>query len=551
MIELKKFHVKRLPEERRLRLTGGVDELSRLRADAFYTAQFLGQGGGNIMTKYKVFSWLVVLVSLIGMLANDLTITLAKSLPQQEPPLRLSEPVEAIVADLEGYIPAYMAEQHIPGVTIALIRDGEVAWTGSFGVANALTRRPVTAKTVFEWASNSKVVTAYIALRLVDQGLLSLDQPLNSYLPEPWLPPSEYRDVITLRHVLSHSSGLGQGTLSRGNLFPPGRGYSYSAIGFQYLQVVIEQVTGKSLEQVAREMVFDPLEMPFSSFVNRGDLTGRTANGHMHAILPFILYTALYLASLIIAGAIGLIIVRVRSRRWRPAPRAGIAILMAAFALSLLPEFIVFGLSNLVELAWLLAFYGLFLTTTFTLTTLAGSVLLRRICAQWHRLRRALMVVWCALVLGGLAFLSLAMPNLPVPRWPQTKAEAAASLRAPIGDMARFLIELGNPQHLSGDLATQMRTSQVRLSADLSWGLGPGIQHSQQGDALWQWGQHLDFQSILIIYPEQGFGVVVCTNSDFLNPNVALEIAHRALGGKIDPIRRAIHLEFNYREGDQ
>jgi hypothetical protein len=160
------------------------------------------------------------------------------------------------------------------------------------------------------------------------------------------------------------------------------------------------------------------------------------------------------------------------------------------------------------------------------------------------------MVVWCALVLGGLALLSLAMPNLPVPRWPQTKAEAAASLRAPIGDIARFLIELGNPQHLSADLAAQMRTSQVRLSTDLSWGLGLGIQHSLQGDALWQWGQHLDFQSIMIIYPEQGFGVAVCTNSDFLYPDVALEIAGRALGGKIDPIRRAIHLEFNYREGD-
>jgi hypothetical protein len=71
----------------------------------------------------------------------------------------------------------------------------------------------------------------------------------------------------------------------------------------------------------------------------------------------------------------------------------------------------------------------------------------------------------------------------------------------------------------------------------------------QQGDALWQWGQHIDFQSVMMIYPEHGFGVVVCTNNDLLNPDVAIEIAHRALGGKIVPIRRAIHLEFNYSEG--
>ena len=114
--------------------------------------------------------------------------------------------------------------------------------------------------------------------------------------------------------------------------------------------------------------------------------------------------------------------------------------------------------------------------------------------------------------------------------------------------MGAFLIELSDPQYLSPALAAQMQTSQVTLSGDLSWGLGPGIQHSRQGDALWQWGQHLDFQSIMIIYPEHRFGVVVCTNSDFLSPDVALEIAHRALGGEIEPIRRAMHLEFNYRE---
>jgi hypothetical protein len=52
---------------------------------------------------------------------------------------------------------------------------------------------------------------------------------------------------------------------------------------------------------------------------------------------------------------------------------------------------------------------------------------------------------------------------------------------------------------------------------------------------------------VMIIYPEHGFGVVVCTNNDLLNPDVAVDIAHRALDGKIEPIRRAIHLEFNYR----
>jgi len=134
-----------------------------------------------------------------------------------------------------------------------------------------------------------------------------------------------------------------------------------------------------------------------------------------------------------------------------------------------------------------------------------------------------------------------------VPKWPAMHADAAGSVRATVGDMAAFLIELSNPRYLSAEMATQLQTPQVRLSNDLSWGLGPSIQHSQQGDALWQWGQHMDFQSVMIIYPEHGFGVVVCTNNDLLNPDVAVEIAHRSLCGKIEPIRPAIHLDFNYR----
>ena len=277
------------------------------------------------MKENWISSLFIVLFWVMGMVANDQMTVLATNPHQQELPLRVSEPVDVVVADLESFIPEYMSEYDIPGVGIALIRDGEVAWTEGFGVANTLTRRPVTAETLFEVASNSKVVTAYIALRLVDQGLLSLDEPLNAYLSEPWLPPSEYRDAITLRHVLSHSSGLDHGTLSRDSLFAPGSGYSYSAVGFQYLQVVIEEVTGQSLEDVAQEMVFTPLGMSSGSFLNRPEFIPRTANGHMHALLLAILFAVLYLVSLGIVGLIALVILRIRTGRWRPGRRLAIS----------------------------------------------------------------------------------------------------------------------------------------------------------------------------------------------------------------------------------
>jgi hypothetical protein len=179
----------------------------------------------------------------------------------------------------------------------------------------------------------------------------------------------------------------------------------------------------------------------------------------------------------------------------------------------------------------------------------AGRFIILRLSPERPGKLTALTIVLSLLIVVVLAC-SQAKSNLPVPKWPATHADAAGSVRATVGDMAAFLIELSNPRYLSAETATQLQTSQVRLSSDLSWGLGPGIQHSQQGDALWQWGQHIDFQSVMIIYPEHGFGVVVCTNNDLLSPDVAIEIAHRALGGKIKPIRQAIHLEFNYGEGN-
>jgi CubicO group peptidase (beta-lactamase class C family) len=504
------------------------------------------------MTKFKVSSLLVSLVFLIGIAANIQAETLPAQASQEELPLRLSEPVEAIVADLKSYIPEYMREQNIPGVGIALIRDGEVVWTDGFGVANVLTRKAVTPDTVFEVASNSKVVTAYIALRLVDHGLLSLDEPLNSYLPEPWLPASEYKDIITMRHVLSHTSGLSHLSTSRDSLFAPGLGYSYSAIGFQYLQAVIEQVTGQSLEEVAQEMVFTPLGMSFSSFVNPPELISNTANGHLRAIVPVLIFAILYAVFLVIVGFIGLVILRMRTGQWRPNRRMVVGILAGAFVLSLLAAFILItGTLGWPEFAWLVAFCALALAIAFTAAFLAGRAIIIRLIPNQPRQQSLMTLVWTMLTLVALVFLAGWLTNLPVPKWPQTEENAGGSMRATAGDMATFLIELSNPQHLNVDMAAELQKPQVRLAEDLAWGLGPGIQSSPEGDALWQWGQHVDFQSIMIIYPEHGLGVVVLTNNDLLNPDVAIEIAHRALGGEVDPILRATRLEFNYRERDE
>ncbi len=489
------------------------------------------------------------LIGLIATFAGAAIYGQVSDSSRQVPAFRVNEPDSSIIADLTSSIPGLMQREEIPGVSVALVRDGRIVWTEGFGVKSTITGEPVTSETLFEVASNSKVVVAYVALRLVDQGRLSLDQPLNNYLHEPWLPSSESRDAITLRHVLSHSSGLGHSTPSRESLFAPGRGYSYSAVGFQYLQAVVEQVTDQSLEQIAGEMVFAPLRMSSSSFVNRKDLTSRSASGHLRAVVPVALFAILYVVFLIVVAPLGLVILRFRTGQWRPTKRGVMVALTATFLLSLLPAFVLLGLSGLMEFAWLIALCGLGAAVFLTLTLGAGREVIRRLLPHRRWLQIASSIVWCFLTLVVLVFFANSIANVPVPRWPATSAQAAGSMRATAADMAAFLIELSDPQHLGPELAAELQEPQVSLTADLSWGLGPGILHSPQGDALWQWGQHIDFQSLMLIYPEHGFGVVVCTNSDLFNPEVALDIAQRALGGNVDSIRRAMHLELNYREG--
>lgn len=490
----------------------------------------------------------ILLPLLLAVTVPGQSATRAKLSAIPMPPFRLTESTTQIAADLQRFIPEYLRQERIPGASVALVRDGEVVWTEGFGLANTLTRKRVTADTVFEVASNSKVVTAYIALRLVDQGLLSLDEPLNSYLSESWLPPSPYRDAITLRHVLSHTSGLGHNTKSRESRFAPGEGHAYSAIGFTYLQAVLEEVTGRPLEDLAQELVFAPLGMPDSSFTSRPGIAPRTANGHLRALAPTALFLLPFVLALILIAVVALPVNRLLTGHWRPGRRLVYGILVASFLLSLVPGLLFFATSGVPAFGWLIVLWALFLAAAFALAALAGRALFSRLLPTRRVTRAALTVGWCLLALAGLLILSARITNLPAPKWPPPQPDAGGSLRATARDLATFLIELSDPHYLSPETAAQMRASQVELAPDLSWGLGPGIQRSGQGDALWQWGQHLHFQSVMIVYPESGVGVVVCTNNDLLNAKVAVEIAHRALGGKIEPImRQATGLAYNYR----
>jgi len=453
--------------------------------------------------------------------------------PLDEDPLRLREPVEAVVADLEAYVPDRMREAGVPGLAIALIRDNQVVWSAGFGVANRITRRPVTPVTVFEAASISKVVTTYTALRLVEQGKLALDEPLSVRLSEPWLPRSDYADKVSLRHLASHSSGLTENifpTIDRSVAVAPGSRFLYTGIGFMYMQEAIEQVTGASLEAAAREQVFEPLGMASSSFVNKPETLPRMANGHMRPVVPLLVF--LIPSALLLAGfaLIAIPIARVVTGRWHLPRRLTVGAALGAAVVTLL-FFAASPLNHLPNFVLLIGLCAAAFAVLFMLGFWLGGCLLAHLPAavQGGKRRALLGIAWVAVSAAVLVSVS-GVTTIPVPRRPSPPPSAVGSLRTTVGDLAIFLIELVEPRHLSQEMATQIATRQIPAGEGFSWGLGIGIQHSAQGDALWQNAQTFGYRGLMVTYPERGCGVVVLTNSDDGYP-VACDVAQRALGG--------------------
>jgi CubicO group peptidase (beta-lactamase class C family) len=112
-------------------------------------------------------------------------------------------PTNEAIRRLETDIPVLLEKSDVPGMSIALIRDGRLVWSKGFGVSNVVTKKPVTTNTIFEAASLSKPVFAYAVLRLVDEGKLNLDTPLNKYLGNNYDVVGDDRiNLITARRVL-------------------------------------------------------------------------------------------------------------------------------------------------------------------------------------------------------------------------------------------------------------------------------------------------------------------------------------------------------------
>ncbi len=193
-----------------------------------------------------------------------------------------------VIEKLERLAPQWMKELNVPGVSISVIKNHELAWSKSFGVSAAGLPAAVNNRTVFEACSMSKPVFTYLVLQLVDRGKLDLDKPLCAYLDEPLVSADdEYAKLITARMILTHTGGMPNwrkgGEEREGPLpvyFKPGTKFSYSGEGIYYLQRVVERITREPLAAYAKRNLFDPLGLASTSFVWSENLNPQIACGH-------------------------------------------------------------------------------------------------------------------------------------------------------------------------------------------------------------------------------------------------------------------------------
>ncbi|HYR08498.1 MAG TPA: serine hydrolase domain-containing protein [Longimicrobium sp.] len=171
---------------------------------------------------------------------------------------------------------------NVPGMAVAEVGGGRAEARG-YGVRRAGTEDAVTEQTVFEAASLSKPVFAYLVLGLEREGVIDLGRPIGDYLALPNREDARAR-TITARHLLSHSGGWRNWRFAREHVltadFEPGARFSYSGEGFAFLQRVVESLTGRALPVLARERVFAPLGMESSAWVWHPALDARLASPH-------------------------------------------------------------------------------------------------------------------------------------------------------------------------------------------------------------------------------------------------------------------------------
>ena len=228
--------------------------------------------------------------------------------------------IPASADEVDDYVKNQLRRLHIPGASVALVRDGRIIKAKGYGLANVEWNVPATNDTVYELGSVTKQFTAAAIMVLVEEGKVGLDDKITKYFPaapETW-------EHITIRHLLSHTSGIQnhvtlpeflnltfQPSLTRDELikwffklpleFQPGETWAYDNTGYYLLGIVVEQASGKSYWQFLDERIFHPLGMTATRSTDPRLIVPNRASGYewqnnsfenRSVLTPFVAFSA-------------------------------------------------------------------------------------------------------------------------------------------------------------------------------------------------------------------------------------------------------------------
>ncbi|HXY08704.1 MAG TPA: serine hydrolase domain-containing protein [Terriglobales bacterium] len=192
------------------------------------------------------------------------------------------------------YVHAEMLRQHVPGLSLLVVRDGKVRRAEGYGLANVELQAPVKPETVFQSGSVGKQFTATAVMMLVEQGKIGLEDPVTKYLkgaPATW-------QQVTIRELLSHTAGFTdypknfdfRKDYSESQMlkvvegiplaFPPGTKWRYSNLGYLTLGIIIHQVTGEFYGDFLQQRIFQPLGMTTTRIISEADIIPNRAAGY-------------------------------------------------------------------------------------------------------------------------------------------------------------------------------------------------------------------------------------------------------------------------------
>lgn len=207
---------------------------------------------------------------------------------------------DEVLADLlESYISQKLKQNNCPGLAVAIVREEKVVYQKTFGVKNLRTKESIDECSIFRIGSLSKGFAGVLAGLLAEKGLIDLDAPISKYVPDITLSSSDENKPITVRNILSHTTGYSTHTYSdlidnnysRENIYKKlctirphyktGIDFAYQNAIFGVIEAIVEQVTELSYPEALKKYILDPLDMNETSYTYEGIVnTGNYCVGH-------------------------------------------------------------------------------------------------------------------------------------------------------------------------------------------------------------------------------------------------------------------------------